>query len=509
MRIAQEEKQKADQLAVLDADKQLSALETNLQYNPQTGAMNRKGKDAFGLPDQIKSDWGKGIEEIQKNLHNDTQRMAFERSETSRWASLDSNIQRHVSGEIQKYDSEVTESYLANERDAASVNYMEPDRIALSLERQRTAIADHAQRNGLPSEWVKLKISDSDSKTALSVLNRMLANGQDQLAKKSYDAYKHMLTGKDATDAEKSLKEGTLRGESQRSTDQLMQSYESWGERLNKANDIKDPEIRDEVNRRLKTNMATEKLVEQQTEEQMTQAATNIIEASKNFDDVPPSMISKMSASTRKSLRGYADDLKEGKKAVTDWNEYYGLKTMAATPELHEKFLRENLMAYRSNLADGELKELITLQTTLRQGKDDPELDGYRTNAMIVNDTSGKKEMEKVNQFRKLVDDQITAYQRQTGKKANNKEIQGIVDHLIIKGAVPGSGFMGIWKTEKRAFELAHGEAIIAEDKQKISYGGIPADDRSKIMEALKANNIPITDEKVLSLYLRKVHGAN
>jgi hypothetical protein len=354
----------------------------------------------------------------------------------------------------------------------------------------------------------------------------MLANGQDQLARQYYDENKKTITdGETITSVEKALKEGTLRGDSQRETDRITASYGSWSDRLAQADKITNPEVRDEVDRRLKTNMGTEKAVQQQQEEKVTQDATNIIEKFKDFDQVPPAMVQQMSPSTRKSLRGYADDLREGKKAVTNWNDYYDLKTMAATPDLRDKFLKENLISYRPNLADGELKELITLQSNMREGKGDKELDGYRTNQMIVNDTlgsvgidatpnvskgAGKKEMESVNNFRKMVDDQITLYQQQTNKKATNKEVQSIVDRLIIQGSVPGSGFMGLFKTQKRSFELQPGETIVPEGStMPLGPGGIPVEEIAKIKAALVRNNIPVSDEKVMSLYLRKVRSAN
>ncbi len=521
MKIAQEEKLKADQLSVLDAERKKSALETELQYNPQSGALNKKGRDAFALPDQIKSAWDKGIEEIEKDLHNETQRMAFKKSEQTSWNSLNNNIQRHVAGEISKYDNDVTESSLANERDAASVNYMDPNRIGLSIENQKKWITDHANRNGLPAQWIEQKTNESISKTQVSVINRMLANGQDQLATAYFEKYKPTITDGDSLNSvEKAIKEGTLRGQSQRTTDQIQSSYGTWSERMDAASKIQDPNVRDEVDRRLKTNMATEKTLQQQLEERVTLDATNIIEKFKDFDQVPPAMVQNMTPSTRKALRGYADDLREGKRPVTDWDQYYNLKTMAATPDLREKFMRENLLSYRPQMADAEFKELVNLQTTLRNGKEDPELDGYRTNVMIVNGTlndvgidptpkPGSDAARKVNGFQKVVDDQIRVFQQQTGKKATNKDVQTIVDNLIIEGSVPGTGFLGLFKTKKRAFELEPGETLVASDTDKaIGYGGIPAGERAKIIDALKRNGIQPTDEKIMSLYLKKARNA-
>jgi hypothetical protein len=48
LEIVRKEREKADQLAVLEADTKAARLKTSLFFDPKTGAMTRKGKDAFG-----------------------------------------------------------------------------------------------------------------------------------------------------------------------------------------------------------------------------------------------------------------------------------------------------------------------------------------------------------------------------------------------------------------------------------------------------------------------------
>ena len=42
-----------DDIAIMAADKQLGEWEVKRLYDPKAGALNRRGKDAFGLPDEI------------------------------------------------------------------------------------------------------------------------------------------------------------------------------------------------------------------------------------------------------------------------------------------------------------------------------------------------------------------------------------------------------------------------------------------------------------------------
>ncbi len=58
--IVEEERQKADQLAVLDADNQLAQLGTDLE----TRALSRRGKEAFGALGETADEWQRRTAEI-------------------------------------------------------------------------------------------------------------------------------------------------------------------------------------------------------------------------------------------------------------------------------------------------------------------------------------------------------------------------------------------------------------------------------------------------------------
>lgn len=198
--IAAVEKRKADQLVYQDAMKQATEKAIDLQYNSKTGAMNRKGKDAFGLPDEIKQNWDLGLQDIRKNLHNDEQREAFERSAQSIWLDLYGNVQRHVATEQESYDKESTNGYLATERNAASLNYLQPKRIQESIDRQKQAIVNYAARNGHPvgedgsvDEWTQAKVAEAISETHADVIEKMLGTGFVGEAKAYYELHKDEL----------------------------------------------------------------------------------------------------------------------------------------------------------------------------------------------------------------------------------------------------------------------------------------------------------------------------
>ncbi len=168
---------------------------------------------------------------------------------------------------------------------------------------------DRANREGRSPEWVKEQVGDAQSKTHAAVVQRMLANGQDQAASEYYKSIKDQIGGGEVTQVEKALEEGTLRGQSQRESDKIVAGSNNLTSALDQARKIEDPKLRDETTSRVKDFYTTKRMAENESKEQDYVGATNIIEKTKDFDNVPPGMLTKMSPAERTSLRNYADNL--------------------------------------------------------------------------------------------------------------------------------------------------------------------------------------------------------
>lgn len=510
----------ADQLAVLEADKNLSALETRIQYDPKSGAMNKRGKDAFALPDQVRQDWDTGVSEIEKNLNNGPQKLAFRKMATSRWGSLDSNVQRHVSGEIKQYDSTTTESYLANERDAAAANYMDGTRVGLSIQRQQAALYDHAQRNGLPEEWVKLKATDATSKTHSAVITRMLNNDQDIQAKEYFTANKENLTGADVTVLEKSLEEGTLRGESQRQTDAIVAKTDNRSVALEEARQITDPKLRDEVERRVNQTFGERKAAEAEYRNDLYLQATNILDNSKGGtnarDAVPASMWSQLSLEQRNALENRAADPQNDDKA---WLAFLDL----SVPQMASVKLADFQTKYWANFDKAHRTRAEGMWNAAQEAQSksamDPKLSATLTFSDRVDDTLRKAKIIDPNTSKaKLSDTDVQRYAQfemsaahevenfeltQLGgkRKATGEEMQKILDNMIVKKVFVDKSF-------QRDPERTAGTILADErDRAYVPVDKIPPQDRNSIENVLKSKNKAISEGKVSRAYAAFVLG--
>ena len=518
-----EERRKADEVILTDFNTKLTQLKNQLVYDPKSGLMTRKGKDAFGAPDDIKSQYDAQVEELKKGLSTKDQEAAANKMISGHWMDLDGDIQKHVYAESKAYDEETTNAALIAAHDDAVTNYQDPNKVKSALDAQAGTVLRWAQRQGIPDSdpIVQQKLEQASSKTHSSIVERMLSNGDDLKAKAYFDEVKKQggqITGEDMSRIEKALEEGSIRGESQRMSLDITSKHSSLSAALAEADKIQDPKVQDETRRRIKERFSEADASRRDMNEKNHIAALNIIDKSKNIDDVMKSpMWKNFTNSERNGLISYAKMKSEGLQPATSWDDFYNLKTQAAEPMTRDKFLKTNLMEYRPKMADPEFKQLIELQTSLRSGdgKASAHLDGFRSDQDIINGLlsdaglnhaakPGTDEAKRVNLFKSKVDQEIIRLQEKTGKKASNEDLKRIADQFMIEGATDNGIFgTGFWTTKKRLFEIDP-----KNDKQfTIETDAIPRDEREKIEAALKKHNIQVSDKAVLQLYKRKVGG--
>jgi soluble lytic murein transglycosylase len=106
------------------------------------------------------------------------------------------------------------------------------------------------------------------------------------------------------------------------------------------------------------------------------------------------------------------------------------------------------------------------------------------------NAKAGTDDAERVNAFGRAVDQEGQLFEDQHKRKPNAKELQGIVDNLLVQGTIAGSGWFGtnFWADQKREFERTPGEGDFILDAKDV-----PAGERAKIEDTLKRNKVPVT----------------
>jgi hypothetical protein len=181
----QEQKDRADQIAHIQADTAASQLQTNIQVN----VSKMKGQDAFAAPAYMQQAWQDGVTKISDGLQGDNQRIAFQRTSAQRYEDLNKSIQLHVATESQNFDDQTTQSGLNQAGTAMTVNAGDDQQIQQNLDIQKQLIDGWAQRKGIPldSDIYKDKLTAETSASKLGVIHARLQSGLDDAAQKFFD----------------------------------------------------------------------------------------------------------------------------------------------------------------------------------------------------------------------------------------------------------------------------------------------------------------------------------
>lgn len=515
-----EERKKADQLAVLDGDVKNSAFKTSLMYDPDKGLLNRRGKDAFGIYDEAKAKWDKHVQETEKGLASETQRIAFRNRALSHWADMDLQLKRHIADEGRKYDDTVTESWIANERTAASLNYQDGERVKTSIATQKAVLADHAKRNGLPAEWLKLKTLEAESKTHVSVIERMLDNGQDEAAQGYYQANKDGL-GADAGNIEAKLTVAVSEGKASRAVTEVWDTIgpkkdtdpvseyamvEAIREKLGddekavKAaiSDIKERAGLWNAQQRENTE-ANEATVWKAAEQGASIEQIRSMPEYRKLDGKTQVSIKEHIVDRTHALAGRKDE-KPGDAQWSNYWQYSQPDTLNAMtenqiqnllPKLGRK-LTNDLMEKKRGMGKAETLEATIDSDLFKELADEAGLKSYKRA-----DQLSTKEKAELGSLRTTVEAQIAAEQSTRKRKLTREEKEAVMRREIEKTVTVKAGWFGT--TEKPAAVLR---------KEDIDKVVVPDMDRTKIKDALKKANMPVTEAEIKRVYMKKVGNA-
>lgn len=504
-------RREANDIAVYEADKQASDLETRLLYDRENGAMNKKGKDALGLPDSVLPEFDKNIEQIVEGLANDEQRDLFKRLVLSRRSGINKQISRHIAREGQKYDSAVTDSYIANERNAALENFHDEERINIAINRQRAAILDHADRNGLPAEWKKLKLGEIQSKTHSGVISRIIDGGDDIKAKNYYEKYKDQIDGNDRVKLTKLLEAGSLRGESQRRSDSIWSgSGEDLGKSLARAERIRDPKLRDETVRRIRQKESDKQSSIRAAENANFTKASEYIKNNPGIADVrdamPVSQWESLTLQQQNALRKYNSNPSNNNKIWLDFLDKSPSQIANMSRSEFEQNYWINFDGAHRTRAEKIWKEAqsggdkLNLTKTLTFNK---RVQSTLNRSGFSLDKKDKGDAQVLARFEQEASERIEDFEvNELGgkRKATGQEIQKVLDDMLIRKV-----YVDGWFSDSEV------PAVLINEDDKgdafVPYNDVPVAERNAIENIIRSKGGRPTRDKVERAWAARLMG--
>lgn len=500
--IQAEARERADSVAILNAERRLGEWETSRLYDQKNGALNRRGKDAMGLPEEVRAEFDTVTGEIEKELATDRQREAFARLKTSRGLGLGMTIQRHVAGEMNRYAAEELEAGLEVHRSAAGANALDPRRVGEEIHAGVTAIKDVAPRF-MGEKAVAAKVLKFTTEAHAEVVDRLLINEKDKAAKIYFEeaVAAGQIDGKMIGRIEKALDEGSLRGESQRKADEIAATGKTFAEQLELVQGITDDKLRDAVEDRIERKRIQADRLKRENDETILTNAFNTIDKTGDWTKIPAAVWSDLPGGARAALKNYAEDKARGVPTKTDLKSYYELTDLASKNQ--QKFAEANLMEYRGRLSESDFKQMADLQMRIRTGagkEADKVIEGFSSNeqiwAGILVETGMDKDSTEAVQLRKEIERRVDSFQEDTGRKIKDSEIREMAANLTGQVVLEPGGWANAFPGGKPFYDRT-------KRATDITIADIPASQRATVEQRLQKNGIKVTNDSVVDAWLR------
>ena len=370
--IYNEEQQKADHAAILGADTSLAQLSNQLLYDPQSGALTRRGEDAAPAHRDAMDAWTKQTSKIEQTL-SENQRPAFQKIAQGRTEDFDRILSQHAATEIQRSIVDKGQANLDAERAATLQSYAtlgDLTRVDQGIEHQRNSITLAGHLLGEPPEVTKQKIAEEVSRIHTGVLSLMIGKEQDLAAAKYYQAHTNELEPAALLELQGHLDLASLRGESQRRSDSILASTATFGGALAEVVKIGDPKLRDATRERVKATYEDREADMHFQRDEAFSRAGQVLEQTHDLNKIAPADWLKLSVGDRETLKNREDQIRYPRRD-TNPDLYFSLMNMAGLSEAsRQQFQGLNLADYRGQLSPAHLDALVRLQRSGRIGAD-------------------------------------------------------------------------------------------------------------------------------------------
>lgn len=500
--LAKAEKQKADDSATQDAYIQLSKVKNDMLYDPNNGALAKRGKQAFGVVQEYGPQYDEAASKVLSGLANNRQRELVERIVRREKNDFDSSLNRHVYQESKQFESASFQGTLDTSGQDALHHAEDPTAVAANLRLQQSTVLDYASKNGLPREWAQSAIEEAATKVHLGIITQKVDAGDTPAAQAWYDHYKDGIDPKSYHGIENMLKVSGTQGEARSVADGILADNATRGNALDAVDKIKDEDVRASAYQFVRQGIAERENRDWQGEVEFSKNALKYVET--NREQPPASVLASASVADKKMISKRLDQISSGLPPTTDVATYYELKDMASNEPA--KFMRLNLNHFAADMDGTSRAEMDKIQTgllTQDQGEA-KKIKDFGTQTQLVSDVWNQatgasalnKNKAEFSKFRDAVRQQVTSWQEDNKKPVTNDVVQKIADQLVIKGNVPGA----MWGSNAAFSYQAKAGQVFTPD--------VPAVDREQITQSLRNAGKPVNEESVSRLYKLKVQNA-
>jgi hypothetical protein len=497
-RLRQQEKERADQVALLDAENRLNEWETKYLYGDgesTRGVLGINGKEAMGLPEQASEEFTAITGAIEAELATDEQRLAYAKLVGDRKRNLDVTIARHTTAQIEQYERTELDSYVANKTQEAIRNATDPRRAEAALAHLQTAIRTHAPRLGLGAEAVEKQVNAATSAVRVGIINQLIATEQIPAAKAYFEETRDQIDGEQLDNIQTALRAGTVRREAQNKTEEILAGGGTITEQRQRAKESLEGEVLDEVLRRLEHESNVREAATRQAHDDMLTGVFNQLDQNPDVRRIDPVTWSKMSGAEKSAAYNYVEARVAGVPVQTNWTRYTGLMEMAR--DNPQRFAKVSLLQYRGQLGDTEYKQLLGMQTSIANGDESGggQIPSFSTKREIIDNSlavygADLSDAEVARVYR-LLDQRVAALG--PGAEPSAVDYQSFVDEILSTELTRTAGVMDGLYDWARGNNVA--TRIISDD---LTFESIPLAERRQLEQNMRRRGLAVNEQTVL-----------
>jgi len=302
------EEKRINKVRTEDAFTQLRNKQIDLTIGQEDGFKNLKSGDAVKTP--VLKDWTAkfdgAVQEIAGGLSNDAQKKAFQQRAEVAKSQFTQDILQHQYTQNGVYQTQVMDSTVEAEKNAAAMHWNSPTDAMASLERVKRAVDDYAAANGLTGKVKEAELQKRESQVHLQVITEAMDNGNPEYADLWFKTHRKGMTADAAVKAEKLMKENGTRLKAQNAVDSIMTN--NWPEEkaVEHARSKYKGEERDDIIKRIKDRYSeANQLITQQHKQAQDNAWKIVVQPNSTLDSIPPSLWSSMTGEGQKQITDY------------------------------------------------------------------------------------------------------------------------------------------------------------------------------------------------------------
>ncbi|MHB1098090.1 MAG: hypothetical protein ACYCZR_00920 [Burkholderiales bacterium] len=467
----------ADHAAVMEAETIAGDSELTILSNMQT----LQGKDAVTARELVDTQFKTVEDELTKGLSNDRQRGMLQSILRSRRQSLNRAALAHATSETEKYEALTYGNNVSQAVNLARAHAGDPLRLASEKDLIAQKVEIVAQRRGWDQDAHDGELTNIYSKMNTAAIVGMLERGNDLDAKRFYaelqgteqkrtrvDASGQTLTlparmqftAQDRETVEKSLFEGSTRGEAHRQTLKIlgeigMDTPEQRRQALNMADAMGDDKVGELVRQKLEHRFAQEDKRKQEGYQQTFGNATKLIDeqwkqvpTASAREMVPAHVWADLSVQDRHTLNTYVGQLRDPGKKVTD------IPTWAMLNEMKDDALAKvpssKMLDYLTKLDKSNGDTLLIRWNGAINAKDrkqkDLKYEEFLTNKQLLDNAMELtgyfdltiprskwplEHQQLENRVQKLVDQALSQIPKDAPREKKEQAIQAVVDAQV------------------------------------------------------------------------------